>query len=112
MFLKRFKEKSIQKYFKGVLNTPRQGVHDRKIESVGVILNYDEYNNNDQIRLILKDIGIKDNRVKLISFIDNVDELPNSWDSYFGPKDFGWKGKIDNVELEEFLNFPKTRRIL
>lgn len=104
MFLKRFKEKSIQKYYNGVLQAPRSSIREKKIESVGIILNYDEYNNYDQLRLILKDIGLKDNRIKFISFIDSEENAPNSWDSYFWPKNFGWNGKISNIDLEEFIN--------
>jgi hypothetical protein len=104
MFLKRFKEKSIQNYLKGVLNAPRSRIHQNKIESVGIILNYDEYNNYDSIRLIFKDLGLKDNRIKFIAFIDDEKSTPNGWDSFFNPKNFGWKGKITNVDLEEFIS--------
>ena len=105
MFLKRFREKSNQKYIEKILSSDVRNVHQGKIESVGVILNFEEYNNLDQLRLMLKSIGIKDNKVKFISFIDDEKSKPNSWDAFFNPKDFGWKGKIKNIELEEFINY-------
>lgn len=103
MFLKRFREKSNRKYIDRILNSEVRNVHQRKVESVGVILNYEEFKNLDQMRLMLKNIGIKDNKVKFISFIEDEKSKPNSWDAFFNPKDFGWKGKINNVELQEFI---------
>ncbi|MBT8273825.1 MAG: hypothetical protein KJO77_08465 [Bacteroidia bacterium] len=104
MFLKRFREKSNQKYIEKILNSEVRNVHKNKVESVGVILNNDEFKNLDQMRLMLKNVGIKDNKVKFISFIEDEKSKPNSWDAFFNPKDFGWKGKINNVELQEFIN--------
>ena len=106
MFLKRFREKSNQKYINNILNSVSRVVHQRKADSVGVILNFDEFNDYDKFRQLLKNIGIKDNKVKFISFILDDKTKPNSWDSFFCPKDFGWKGKIDNVDLVEFINSP------
>jgi len=104
MFLKRFRDKSNQKYINNILNSEERNVHRRKIESVGIILNFDEFGNYDQLRFLLKNIGIKDNRVKFISFVDDEKANPNSWDAFFHPKDFGWKGKINNIELDEFIS--------
>ena len=106
MFLKRFKEKSIQKYYRTVLSSPRTAIHQNKIRSVGVLLNYDEYNNYDKLRFILKDIGIKDNRVKFLALISDEKSVPNHWDAFFYPECFGWKGKFEHVELEEFVTTP------
>lgn len=106
MFLKRFREKSNQKYINNILNSGTRNVHNRKAESVGVVLNFDEFNDYDRLRKMLKEIGFKDNKVKFISFIDDEKNKPNSWDAFFNPKDFGWKGKIENTELQEFIEAP------
>ncbi|MBT8264989.1 MAG: hypothetical protein KJO41_03750 [Bacteroidia bacterium] len=103
MFLKRFRDKSNQKYINNILKSQKRVVHDRKIQTVGILLNFEEFNNLDQMRLLVKSIGIKDNRVKIISFIEDDKTKPNSWDSFFNPKDFSWKGKIKNTELEGFI---------
>ena len=55
---------------------------------------------------MLKEIGFKDNKVKFISFIDDEKSKPNSWDAFFNPKNFGWKGKIENTELQDFIDTP------
>ena len=106
MFLKRFKEKSNQKYINSILNSRKPSVHSGKIGSVGIILNHDEYSNYEKLRLLLKGLGIKDNRVKFIAFLEDEKETPNSWDSFFNPKNFGWKGKIIATDLNEFINEP------
>ena len=104
MFLKRFKEKSIQKHINNYLDNRKASVHSGLILSVGIVLNLDEFNDYDKLREIIKSIGVKDNRVKFIAFIDDEKSAPNSWDSFFNPKEIGWKGKILGLELEEFIN--------
>ena len=104
MFLNRFKRKSNQNYINKILNSRKVSFNDDKIESVGVILNIDEFNEHESLRLFLKHIGVMDNRIKFISFVTDEKSAPNSWDSYFNPKDFGWKGRIKNIELQEFIN--------
>jgi hypothetical protein len=103
MFLRRFKEKSNQKYINNILNSRSANIHSKPIESVGVILNYDECNKYDAIRAIFKSVGILENKVKFLTFITDEKTAPNSWDAYFNSKDFGWKGSINNVEAQEFI---------
>ena len=106
MFLKRFKEKSNLKYFNSVLDEIERYVPPGKIESIGILLNYSEFNRYDQLRAVMKSIGIKDNKVRFIAFIEDEKERPNSWDDFFSANDFGWKGKLKNVQLEDFINTP------
>lgn len=104
MFLKRFKEKSNQKYINNLLNSKRDIADSRKIESIGIILSFDEFSNYDEFRSLFKEIKILENKVKFVTFITDEKSTPNSWDVFFDPKNFGWNGKIDNVELEAFVN--------
>lgn len=104
MFLKRFKIKSNQNYISKILSTRNISVKNDKIESVGIILNIEEFNNQEDFRLFLKNIGIKENKIKFITFITDEKSAPNSWDSYFSSKDFGWNGKIKSIELQEFMD--------
>lgn len=106
MFLKRLKEKSNQKYINNLLSSKRASVHVNKIERVGVILNLAEFENYDAIRQLLKSIGIKDNRVSFLAFVEDEKDVPNSWDSFFYAKDFGWKGKVESVNFKEFTSQP------
>jgi len=106
MFFKRLKKKSNQKYINNILNSRRSSVDDRPIKSVGVIFNNDEFKNYEQIRSLFKSIGINENRVKFITLIDDEKSRPNSWDAYFYPENFGWKGKIEGADLVDFVNEP------
>jgi len=106
MFFKRFKKNSNKKYINTFLNSRNSCVDDRPIKSVGVIFNHDEFKNYDQIRSLFKSIGINENRVKFIAFIDDEKSKPNSWDAYFYPENFGWKGKVEGADLVDFVNEP------
>jgi len=106
MFFKRFKKKSNQKYINNILNNRKASVDDGPIKSVGVIFNYDEFKNYDQIRSLFKSIGINENKVKFLTFITDEKSRPNSWDAYFYPENFGWKGKIEGLDLIDFINEP------
>ncbi len=106
MFFKRLKKKSNQKYINNILNNRKASVDERPIKYVGVIFNHNEFKNYDQIRHVFKEIGINENKVKFITFIDDAKSRPNSWDAYFYPENFGWKGKIEGVDLIDFVNEP------
>ncbi len=104
MFFKRFKKKSIQKYINNILKNRNANVNDRKIESVGIILNLVEYNEHENLILFFKSNGIRENKIKFIRFIADEKNKPNPWDSYFSPSDFGWRGKLNSVELQDFVD--------
>ena len=106
MFFKRLKRKSNLKYINNILNGRKASADDRPIKSVGVIFNQEEFKNYDQIRSLFKGIGINENRVKFITFIDDEKSRPNGWDAYFYPENFGWKGKIEGADLVDFVNEP------
>ena len=106
MFFKRLKKKSNQKYINNILNSRKASVDDGPIKSVGVIFNYNEFKNYDQIRSLFKGIGINENRVKFITFIEDEKSRPNGWDAYFYPENFGWRGKIEGADLVDFVNEP------
>ena len=104
MFLQRFKKKTNQNHINKILNSRNISVNDNKIESVGVILNLDEFNEHEDLGQFLKSIGIRENKIKFITYITDKKLVPNTWDSYFDPKDFGWNGKIKSIELQDFIN--------
>jgi Family of unknown function (DUF6913) len=104
MFLKAFKEKSNQKYVNKLLSARKAAVDSRKIRSVGVILNVNEFIDFEAFRTYLKSFGIKSNKTKIIAFNKEEKEIDFHWETYFDPKDFGWKGKINNVELQTFID--------
>lgn len=104
MFLKLFKDKSNQKYINRLLNSSISNVKNKKIESVGILLNLIEFSDYDVFKKFIKSLGVKDNKLKFIAFIEDEKDALNSWDAYYNINDFGWRGKINNIELQEFIN--------
>lgn len=103
MFFKVFKNNSNQKYINKLLAARKAVVDNRKIQSVGIILNINEFKDFEAFRAYLKELGIKPNKTKIINFINDEKEVDFHWETYISPKDFGWKGKINNVELQTFI---------
>ncbi|WP_047546922.1 DUF6913 domain-containing protein [Psychroserpens sp. Hel_I_66] len=104
MILKVFKEKSNQKYINKLLNTRQVRVSNTKMSKVGVILNRSEFSDFEAFRLFLKSLGIQRANTKIITFVEDDKATNELWDTYFNPKDFGWKGKINNVDLKTFVD--------
>ena len=103
MILKAFKEKSNQKYINKLLNARRVAVSGTKMKSVGVILNMNEFSDFDAFRLFFKTIGVHEAKTKIIGFVQDHKAINNMWDTFFSPKDFGWKGKINSIDLQTFI---------
>ncbi|GAA3589039.1 hypothetical protein Q4Q39_14345 [Flavivirga amylovorans] len=104
MILKGFKEKSNVKHLNKLLSERQVNVTDKKIESLGVILNIDEIDDFKLFRVFADFLKIRENKLKIIAFSENDKDTLTSWDVCFNPKDFGWKGVINNIELQTFLD--------
>ncbi|WP_456437656.1 DUF6913 domain-containing protein [Psychroserpens sp.] len=104
MILKAFKANSNQKYINKLLNARQVAVSNMKMNSVGVILNMNEFSDFDAFRNYFKELGILSAKIKVIAFIDDAKNANPLWDTYFNPKDFGWRGKINNVDLQSFID--------
>ncbi|RIA10013.1 hypothetical protein OE09_1860 [Flavobacteriaceae bacterium MAR_2010_72] len=104
MILKAFKEKSNQKYINKLLSERTAMVHNRPVNSVGVILHLNEFSDFEAIRTYFKSLGLKANRIKIVGFAEEEKDLGYQWETYVSSKDFGWKGKINNVELQTFID--------
>ncbi|MFK7783250.1 DUF6913 domain-containing protein [Psychroserpens sp.] len=104
MILKAFKANSNQKYINKLLNARQVAVSNLKMNSVGVILNMNEFSDFDVFRSYFKDLGILPAKTKIIAFVEDAKDANPLWDTYFNPKDFGWKGRINNVDLQSFID--------
>ena len=104
MILRAFKEKSNQKYINNLLATRKASVNDNKIITVGVLLNAEEYEDLENFNIFFKSMNLNSPKHKILiySTLDSV--AHNQWDSFFGPKDIGWKGKIKNIDLQSFID--------
>ena len=106
MILKAFKEKSIQKYVNKLLAAGKASVHSDKVKTVAVLLNTNEFHEFEVFRVYFKELGLNSPKHKIVAFTldDKLDH--NKWNTHYSPKDFGWKGKLNNLDLEAFINEP------
>ena len=106
MILEGFRQNSIKKCIDDLLDSRPPSIHKEKIRSLGVVLNIDETNDFETFRKLAELLKVRPNKLKIIAFTSNKKDDLNSWDVCFNPKHFGWRGKIKDIELQEFLDTP------
>lgn len=105
MFFKRFKTLSIQKFINRKLSLRVVDFNSSKIESVGVIFDYDVFHDYSFFRKMIKDICKDENKVRFLSLIDSKSQKPTSWDAFCSMEDFGWHGNYNNGEILDFSTY-------
>lgn len=106
MILKAFKEKSNRKYVNKLLAERKPTVNNEKIKTVAVLLNASEFHEFEVFRVYFKALGLTSPKHKIVAFTMDDKLEHNQWNAHYSPKDFGWKGKIKNPDLEGFINEP------
>lgn len=104
MILKAFKEKSNQKYINNLLSARKTMANNNKIKTVAVILDADDFDDFEAFRKYFKELNLTSPKHKIIAFTKDDKYESSQWETYFSPKDFGWKGKIKNTDLQTFIN--------
>ena len=104
MFLKGFKEKSIKKCINETLANRKVSINNNVIKSLGVIINIEEIDDLEPFRNLAETLNIRPNKFKIIAYTTVKKDALYAWDVCFNPNDFGWHGKIKNIELETFLD--------
>ncbi|MCX7552195.1 DUF6913 domain-containing protein [Xanthomarina sp. F2636L] len=104
MILKGLKEKSIKKNLNTILANRETHFNTNKIESIGIVLNADETTDFESIKTIAQSLNLRPNKLKIIAFTESKKEVTYSWNDCFNPKDFTWNGKVNNIELQTFLD--------
>ncbi|MDA9056752.1 hypothetical protein N9K49_02785 [Flavobacteriaceae bacterium] len=106
MFFKQFRTLSLQKNITLILKSRIKNFQSGKVNSIGVIFDYDSYYNYDFFRNLIKDLGVKDNKVRFIAKVDLEKNKPNSWDSFFSLDNFDWLGRPKSVDIDDFVEQP------
>jgi hypothetical protein len=106
MILKAFKEKSNQKYVNNLLNTRVPAVNSNKVKTVAVLLSASEFHEFEVFRVYFKALGLSSPKHKIIAFTLDDKLEHNKWNTHYSPKDFGWKGKIKDRDLQNFIDEP------
>ena len=104
MFFKGFKDKSNQKYVNKLLESRKVAMNSNKIKTFGIILNSEEFQNIEGFNVFFDELGLKSPKHKIISFALDDNTEHSTWEMQFTSKDFGWRGKINNVELQTFID--------
>ena len=104
MILKAFREKSNQKYINKLVSSKSISVSNKRIESVGVIIDSGEFSDAETLKHFFNELGIQLPKIKIIVFVEEEKKTERLWGNYFSSRDFGWSGRIKYVELQTFLN--------
>ena len=106
MFFNRIKAKSSQRLLTTVLNSRNKEFNLEKIQSVGIIFDYNNFQDYDFFKLMFTDLGLSTNRLRFIAMIDSENIRPNSWDVFYTKNDFDWLGHSKNMDIDEFVDIP------
>lgn len=104
MILKAFKEKSNQKFVNKLLSSRNNGISDKKIESVGVIIDSAEFSDVEALKSFFNELGVQLHKIKIIVFVEDEKKTERLWGNYFSKNDFGWRGSIKHSELNSFID--------
>ncbi|WP_179345300.1 DUF6913 domain-containing protein [Winogradskyella ursingii] len=104
MILKAFKEKSNQKYINKLLSGRSTSVNNGKVKTIAVLLNAEEFENFETFKVFFKELGLNSPKHKILAYSVEDNQDRSKWDAYCGPKDFGWKGKINHIDLQTFID--------
>lgn len=104
MILKGFKEKSIKKKFNTILKTQSVINKDHAVKTVGVIFNIDEVDDFEMFKSLSNSLNVLPNTIQVVAYANNEKDAAFSWNTCFHGNDIGWNGKINNVELDTFVN--------
>ncbi|OBX26259.1 hypothetical protein LX77_01859 [Gelidibacter algens] len=104
MILEAFKEKSNQKFINKLLNSKNVAISNRKLESVGVIIDASEFSDAEAFKHFFNELGVQLPKIKIIVFVEDEKKTEKLWGNFFSKKDFGWRGAIKHAELKMFLD--------
>ena len=106
MILKAFKEKSNQKYVNKLLSARKAAVNNNKVKVIAVLLNANEFEDFEVFRNYFKALNLTSPKHKIVAFTKDDKYEGSQWETYFSPKHFGWKGKINSIDLQSFIDEP------
>ena len=106
MILKRFKEKSNQKFINRLIDFRVPEISSNKIESVGIVVNLSEFDDFEMFRIFFEELKLNPNKVKIAGFTDDPKLVEFSNELLYSEKQIGWRGKIKDNGLKTFINTP------
>ncbi|MGV8814696.1 MAG: DUF6913 domain-containing protein [Gelidibacter sp.] len=104
MILKAFRGKSNQKFINRLLSSKDVAISNKKIESVGIIIDSSEFSDVEAFKDFFNELGVQLPKIQIIVFVADEKKTERLWGNYFSKNDFGWNGSIKHVELQTFLD--------
>ncbi len=108
MFFKSLKQRSAQKVLESNL-ARRAGENQfdkNPIKNVGCIIDEKHASRIEPLKRYFSDLGIHPNNVHFLIHTEVRDMAGEMYSVHFHREDFGWKGKVNNESLREFLSKP------
>ena len=69
MILKAFREKSNQKFIDKLLDSRNVAISTKKIESVGVIIDANEFSDAESFKIFFNELGVQLPKIQIIVFV-------------------------------------------
>lgn len=104
MILKVLKKKSNLKYINRLLSSRAVTFNNAKINTVGVILNSEEFSDFQAFRDFFSSFQLPANNIKIIALQQESDDSNAYSETYFLPSDLGWKGDLKNQDIQLFVD--------
>ncbi|WP_147677978.1 DUF6913 domain-containing protein [Algibacter pacificus] len=104
MILKGFKEKSNKKHLNKLLAERELKANNGNVERLGIVFYADGIIDLEWFKILANTLKVKPNELKIITFSRLEKELLNPENDCYNPKDFGWNGRIKNLDLQAFLD--------
>ncbi len=100
----KFKVKSGRKHLEEELERPAIVVSRKKgIAAIGCIVDVDAFSNAETFYELIDDFSLRPNAIKIIGYKRDFDKNSPYAIQMFTDRDLGWKGKIENGYVLEFL---------
>ena len=100
----KFKVKSGRKYLQEELEKPAIQVKRSKgISAIGCIVDVDAFSNAEAFYELIDEFSLRPNAIKIIGYKRDFDKNSPYAIQMFTDRDLGWKGKIENGYVLEFL---------
>ena len=104
MFLKFIKDLSIKRVLNNSSDTVNYTEHEKKIQTVGVLIDETTFSNKEEFIQKLLDYGISIENLSVLVFKDNYRKKEEVLDPHFSFKNISWLGTIESQQVKDFVS--------
>lgn len=106
MFFNYIKEFILKKIVKKNLLNDKAIINDEKINSVGLILDEEQFPLLNQIIMELGNVGISKNQIEVLGFKGKINKNETFGFPVFSYKNISLNGSINDIHAKDFINKP------